>query len=458
MNLRQRILHAGTWTLGAYGIELATRLLTNLILTRLLFPEAFGLVAASSSLVVGLALVSDLGIRSMIVQSAQGEEDDFLRTAWVFQISRGIALWLILILICTVVSLPVVRETLPSGSVFASPTFPLLTIALGFPLVLHGFESTAIALNIRRLNYRPLVIVDLAGKIIPVPVMIGYAIVSPSVWALVAGVLAAGVARTVLSHFVVPGPKMALTWKKTYVQEMAHFGKWITVSSIGSFVASQSDVILFGLLLPSSFLGIYVLAKTLTDTAEGLLDRLNSALTLPVLSEVLRNNPDNLRDRYYRFRLPIDLVAAACGGFLFVTANQIIGILYDARYAEAGPLLRLLALGLAIYPPQIIRSAFLAVGNTRIVAMVSIVQAGSLVAFLLVGFFTAGPLGAVLGVVASRLLPSALILLAAHGRKWISIQHELRVVLVFSIGLSLGEAALAIGKSFAPVALQQVFG
>ena len=47
MRLRNRILNAGAWTVGSYAVELVTRLLSNLIMTRLLFPEAFGLVAAS---------------------------------------------------------------------------------------------------------------------------------------------------------------------------------------------------------------------------------------------------------------------------------------------------------------------------------------------------------------------------------------------------------------------------
>ena len=330
--------------------------------------------------------MSDLGIRAVVIQSAHGDDDGFLRSAWAFQLVRGIVLFLILLAICALISLPFVRSALSPGSVFANPVFPSLTLVLGLSLVLHGLESTAIALNVRRLNYRPLVLLDLAGKLIPLPVMIALAIVSPSVWALAIGALAGGLVRTVLSHLTVPGPKMAFAWDKAHIREMVHFGKWITVSSIASFVASQSDVILFGLLLPSSFLGIYFLAKTLIGTAEGLLERLNGALALPVLGEVLRTNPDNLRDRYYRFQFPIDLVAAACGGFVFVTASQIIGVLYDARYAEAGPMLRLFALGLAIYPFQIIRSAFTAVGNTRMVATVTIIQAGSLVVLLLTAF------------------------------------------------------------------------
>ena len=110
MRLRHRILRAGAWTAGAYGVELTTRLVTNLVMTRLLFPEAFGLVAASTSLIIGLTLLTDFGIRAVVIQSVRGEDDAFLRSAWVFQLSRGAILWLILVIVCGLISIPAIRN------------------------------------------------------------------------------------------------------------------------------------------------------------------------------------------------------------------------------------------------------------------------------------------------------------------------------------------------------------
>ena len=301
------------------------------------------------------------------------------------------------------------------------------------------WSRLAIPLAIRQLNYRPLVFVDLIGRLIPVPVMIGFALLFPSVWTLAVGTLLGGVLRVVLSHTIVPGPRMAWRWQKAHFKEFIHFGRWITISSIATFVASQSDVILFGLLFPSTFVGVYFIARTLVDAAEGLLEKINGSLTLPVLSEVIRQDPQNLRNRYYRFRLPIEIFALSCGGFLFVAGGRIISILYDARYAEAGPILELLGLGLAIYPIQVIRSAFTAIGETYVAAIVSIVQAISLVCCLLTGFFMFGALGAVAGIALSRLIPSAVIIWLAHGRGWIGTLNELRLVPLFLFGVLLGK-------------------
>jgi len=429
MNLKATLLRAGAWTAGAYSVELVVRLVSNLILTRLLFPEAFGVVAASSSILIGLELISDFGVRAARIQNPRGDSDTFLRSAWTFQISRGIILWLVVIVICGCLALPFTRAVIPAQSVFSSTMVAGLTMLLGFQFVIAGFESTAIPLNYRRMNYKPVVILDLTSKIAPVPLTILCAWLYPSPFALAAGPLTASTLRVVLSHTIIPGPMMRWEWDTGCIQQLVHFGKWITVSSIATFGVSQSDVIFFGFLLPASFLGVYFIARTLVDAAEGLMERLNATLTLSVLGEVLRQNPLNLRDRFYRFRLPIDFVA-------------------DPRYIQAGSVLEVLGLGLAIYPVQLIRSAFTAVGQTHVVATVSVIQAFAVVSFLITGFLISGPMGAVVGLVLSRLVPSAILFLLGRRKNWTSGWHELRLIPLFISGLLLGWLFLVLLQKF----------
>jgi len=443
--LRDRALKAGAWNLGAHGFEILVRLTSNLIMTRLLFPEAFGVVAAALALMTGLALVSDFGVRTLIIQSTHGDQTDFLRSAWTFQLWRGTVLWLILCAVCAILVIPVVHNIIPATSVFASQTFPLVTSVLGFSLVLGGAESTAISLNVRRLNFSPIVSVDLACRILPLPVMFACALVAPSVWTLVAGIMAGNILRLALSHLIVPGPRMAFRWDKKHFVEIVKFGKWIAVSTMGSFVSQQSDVIILGLVLPGSTFGVYVIAKMLVDTGEGLLERLNGALTLPILSEVVRKDPRDIRDRYYRFRLPIELGAAILSGLLFATGDLIVQFLYDPRYAQAGPMAQVLALGVAMYPVLLIRSAFMATGDTHIVAGVSVLQAVSLILCMFGGLaITGSPMGAIFGIATHRIIPSLAILVLAAKRNWIDPWLELRIVPAFVFGVVTGEAIVVV--------------
>jgi O-antigen/teichoic acid export membrane protein len=436
--LRDRALAVGAWTVCSYAGNIFVRIFSNLILTRLLFPEAFGSIAAAMALIYGLALVSDFGVHSIIVQSPRGEQPDFLHSAWVFQLLRAIIVWVVLATICAFIYMPAIHNLVPVASVFADRKLPLVTAIMGLALVLGGAESTCISLNARRLNYKPIVWLDLISKLLSLPIMVIWAWIAPSVWALVGGILASNVFRLALSHVMVPGPQMRFDWQRDHFGEIVRFGRWIAASSFASFISQQSDVILLGFLTPSATLGLYSIAKLLVGTGEGLLEQLNSALALPIFGEVIRKDPSMLRSRYYRFRVPIDLAAGLLSGGLFAAGAFIVNFLYDTRYSQAGPMLEILALGTASLPLSIIASAFIATGDTYISAIASILKAVSLIASIAIGFSLFGLSGAIGGIAVHRLIPSMVVVLLAHRREWIGIWHELRIIPAFFLGVLIG--------------------
>src|SRR5262245_53429100 len=93
ISLKKRVLRAGTWSLAGHGLSQAIRFGSNLLMTRLLVPDMFGVMAIASILAMCLALFSDLGLRQNIIQSKRGSDSAFLNTAWMVQILRGIVLW-----------------------------------------------------------------------------------------------------------------------------------------------------------------------------------------------------------------------------------------------------------------------------------------------------------------------------------------------------------------------------
>lgn len=443
-SLRVRALRAGAWTVGQQGFEAATRFISNLLMTRLLFPEAFGVVSAALVLITGMVLLSDFGVHAVIIQDARGARDDFLRSAWVFLIWRGTLLWAVLCAVCTALSVPSVHDLIPAGSVFADDLFPRLTAVLGLSVVVGEARSTVLYLNARRLDLGPVVAIDVACRVVSIAVMFAWALAAPNPWAIVAGILAGEVARTVLSHVIVAGPRMAFTWQKRHFREIIRFGKWVWVSTIGTFVTNQSDVVILGVLFPGAVFGVYVIAKLLVESAEMVLGRVEAALALPVLSEIARERPHDLRDRYYRLRLPLELAAAGTGGMLFASGDFVVRFLYDQRYAEAGLMVQVLAIRLALYPCGIIQSAFYATGDAHIGAGLSTLRAVSIVVCAIGGFFAGGPLGAIAGLALHRVIPAAVVLVFASRRGWINAWREVWVVPVFIAGAVVAKAGVAV--------------
>ena len=61
-----RVMRSSMFTILGFGTQQAIRFGSNLILARLLFPEAFGTMALVTVLLVGLTMLSDLGIQPAI--------------------------------------------------------------------------------------------------------------------------------------------------------------------------------------------------------------------------------------------------------------------------------------------------------------------------------------------------------------------------------------------------------
>jgi len=437
--------------LASYTAEILSRFASNLILTRLLFPEAFGLMASAMALVVSLALISDVGVRAFIIQNRQGEDPSFLRSAWTFQCARGTALWIVLVAASSLLFLPELHTKLPAETVFTNPLFPPVLIALGVMLLAGGFESTAIPLNVRRLNFRPIVIMDLSSRLVSLPITIGCAYQFQSVWSLVLGTLSGSICRTLLSHIIIPGPKMRFSFRRHHFREIISFGKWINLSSVATFAISQSDMLVLGFLIPAHVLGIYYIAKSLVDAIEAFLERLNSSLSLPVLGEVLRRDPANLNQSYYRFRMPLEIVAFTSAGLLFAAGDWIVNFLYDPRYSTV------LSFGLLFYPFQLIRGAFTAAGRPQVVAIATVLQAGALAVCIAFGYYLYGTVGAVAGIVASRLFPSLVLITFAFRLEWVSVWKELRFVPMFLFGALAGSTIAHFFSRFALSDLRHLF-
>src|SRR4051812_43585507 len=91
--LKSRTIRAGSVTVIGHFGSLVLRLLSSLILTRLLSPDLFGVLAVVTAIQVVLALLTDVGIRQAVIQSAAAERTTFRDTAWTLQIIRGFVIF-----------------------------------------------------------------------------------------------------------------------------------------------------------------------------------------------------------------------------------------------------------------------------------------------------------------------------------------------------------------------------
>ena len=164
MRLKMRVMHAGAWTLVGHSTSQALRLGSNLIMTRMLVPEMFGVMAIANILLFALTLFSDVGLGQSIIQSRRGEDPIFLNTAWTVQVLRGVLLWVIGSLISCGIYLAGTLHLLPAGSAYANQMLPSVIAVLTLSALILGFESNKLALARRKMELARVTQIELASR------------------------------------------------------------------------------------------------------------------------------------------------------------------------------------------------------------------------------------------------------------------------------------------------------
>jgi O-antigen/teichoic acid export membrane protein len=396
--LKQRAFKAGGWTVAGYGLSQAIRLGGSLVMTRLLVPEMFGVMAIATMVTVILALLSDIGLSQHIVQSRRGDDPALLDTAWVVQIIRGFALWLLALLLSLALYFADRGGMFPPQSVYASAVLPLVIAVTSFQAVLSGFQSTRMASALRNFDQRRLTQIALIAQVSGLVVMVAIGLATRSIWALVAGSLVAPLATTILSHAWMDGHRNAVRWDKGALGELISFGRWVFVSSALFVLAANGDRLLLGGFVDAHTLGLYAIALQMVAAIEGGLSKLFMSVSLPALSEVARTDPSRLREAYYKLRVPGDLLLLFMAGLLFAAGQLVIDVLYDDRYAAAGGMLQVLALSLFTVRYGVAEQMYLAVGRPRYLAIVNLVRLISLYALVPALYLLAGTTAAIWGI------------------------------------------------------------
>ena len=398
--LGRRVLTAGAWLLGSNLASQTLRLISSLVLTRLLLPEAFGLVAAVQTLYFALVMFSDLGVWQSVVNSPHGNTSRFLGTAMTVQLARGVLL--AAVVLATAMGLQVFATHAEPGTVYADPRFAAMVGAFALCALLQGAESMHLATAQRELQTKLLTRLELLSQLSGTLVTLGLAWATRSVWSLVIGTLVATLARTVFSHTLLPGPAYRLCWDKNCAGEIVGFGKWIFLSSIIGFAAAHGEKLILGGTLPTAAFGTFSIAALLLGAISGLVGNLNAHLVFPSLSEALRASDAVARQVYTRMQQVADAILGLIAGGTFVAGGWVVHGLYDSRYAGAAWMLQLLGLGLLAIRYQVLEQMMFARGKPAWVTLSNAMRATSLVIFVPLGYAWAGERGALLAVVASQ--------------------------------------------------------
>ena len=448
MSLTQRSLRGGAWTFVGFGLGQTIRFGSNLLLTRLLVPDMFGLVAIAYIFIAGLYMFSDVGLRPVIIRSKRGDDPTFLNTVWVLQIIRGLLLWFIAIGISVILFIAGRLGMMPKDTVYADPRLPFVVAGVSISLIIVAFNSTKLYESYRRLELGRVTLVEFYSQIGNLLCIFTWILIDRSIWALVAGNIGGSLVTMLLSHVWLHGTSNRWQFQKTAFREVFHFGKWIFVSSVLTFLVSNGDRLILGGLVTPTVLGVSMIAYMIVGAIEQSVIKIITSVLFPVVSEIVRERPHTLQANYYRMHVVVAGFCYFCSGVLMISGQSLIELLYDRRYADAGWMLEILAAAMLTYPLQIAIGSFTALGMPKLQSHILGIRLILLVIAMPTGFHLFGLPGALWGSVASQFLciPITAFYSSRHG--FFSVPQELFPLPMVLVGAGIGKIMAALIRNY----------
>lgn len=392
--LGARVMRGSALTFMGFGTSQFLRLGSNLILTRLLFPEAFGLMAIVTLFMTGIQMISDIGLATCIVRSKRGDEPVFLDTAWTLQIIRHT----VLALICCAVAGPV-------AAFYDEPILHGLMYGVAVCVFVMGLRSTRIATANKKILLGRLTLMDLSSQLLNILTMVVLALVWKSVWALMVGMIVANLSKAILSHIMLPGHPNRLQFERAAFLEQLNFGKYLFVSSGVTFVVENGDRILLSKFLSLAYLGFYNIAFFFASVPMTLMGSFVSRVVFPLYSA--RPPAESAANRRAISKTRFGLTG---GMFTLLFVLGLMGqwltdLLYTEEYQDSGPILVLLAVFLM--PSLIIHSypnLLLSVGKSKTYMGFQVFRLAMQVTLLVFGLTQFGLIGAMIAQPIAALL------------------------------------------------------
>lgn len=369
-DLKARVTRGGFSLTAGNGAEQTFRLIRNMILVRLLAPQAFGAMAIILAVNAFFEAFTGIGIKEAVIQNPEAEERTFLNGVWWISFGRALVLYA-----CTFLATPLILVfyRLPGLA-------PMMRVAF-LTILFQGLTSPRSYIAAKRMDFRRYTLIQQGGSILGIAVAILLALRMRSIWALILGFCLEEFCRMVLSYILCPFlPGLQL--RREHLQSLLRFIRGMFGLPLLTFVFNRCDMFVIGRLCTKEELGIYSMAVSFASLPSLLTAKVVQPLLLPTMSEMQSDS-----GRIGRTLLGTHAAFVTAGMpivvFVCLFGGTLLRLFYTSTYAAAAVpfILRFATIMLGCFSVPIV-TAYLALGRPELHRRFTLIRAALAVALM----------------------------------------------------------------------------
>lgn len=323
--LETKIIDATKWSAITELVAKLITPITNMILARLLSPEAFGVIATVTMITSFSNMLSDAGFQKYIVQHEfenEIDEESSLDVAFWSNFTISFLLWL---------GIAVFRVQL--AEIVGNPGLGNVFVIASSTILLTSFSSIQMAFYRRRFQFKILFKVRIVGSIMPLVVTVPLALLFRNYWALVVGNITASIVNAIILTWY-------SSWKPKFefdfhlLKRMFSFSWWSLIEQITIWFGDYIGIFIVGKYLSSYNLGIYKTSMTMVNQIMTLITSATTPVLFAGLSR-LQHKDKEFQTLFFTFQRYVGLIVLPMSIGIYAYRELVTNILMGKQWDKA---------------------------------------------------------------------------------------------------------------------------
>ena len=395
VSLKHRTVSGVKWQMLNKIAQKVLSVGTFAVLARILEPSTFGLFAMAFILIDGFHLFKAFGLDTALIQRKENVEEAAHTAYFIVQIT-GFVLCGVCYLIAPL-----------AGYFFHNPDVTAITRALGLIFVFTSFSKIPTTLLTKAMRFNTLAGIELVGAVVNSLFAVVFALLSPTVWALVWAYLTKQLVMAVMARRI-SGFRLKWQFDWKIAKELLHFGKFMVGLSFLWYFGENINNIVIAKILGTTMLGFFALAANIGNAINTHFVSLLEGVMFPAYASV-QHDKEEVRRIYLKTTKFVSLISMPFAVALIFLAKELVLTLYGWKWISIVPLLQLFGLTqLAVPVLACSGSLFLGCGCPRNLYKLTVISLIVKVPLLILLTYKYGLIGAVVAGILATIVTALL--------------------------------------------------
>jgi len=369
MSLKKKTLNGVLWTfLQQFSVQ-GINFCVQIVLARILLPEAFGLIAMIQIFMAIGQTLMDGGMTSSLIRTQNVDQRDY-STVFFMNLFSSIFIYFILFF-----SAPLI------ASFFDQPLLTLIVRVYTLSFIIQALVGVQTTRLTKEMNFRLQMYMQIPSTFFGGIIGIILAYQGFGVWSIVWMNLAA-TTLFMLQHWFKTDWRPSFLIDKEKLKFHFNFGYKLTFSGLLTSVYSNSYTLIIGKLFSATQLGFYNQANTLRMFPVSNITSALQKVTYPVFSS-LQDNDEKLKMVFKKITSLVIFIVCPVMLFLIVIAEPLFRFVLTEKWLPAVPYFQILCVSAIVYPLSMYNlNIVLAKGRSDLHFKLEIIKKGTSILFL----------------------------------------------------------------------------